>query len=304
MRRCLSFLVLALLMIAWARTAVGAVTVSPADGCPSSDAIAAQLQRLGALELLSQLGATEVRVEEPSLHLLFRDQQGDALGARTVAAPADCEARASLAAAVIAAFAGEWTQTALAPAAPAPPTPVAAATAAIRTAPRPPWQSELGGLFFAVHDGDEGGIGLGVRADLGRGPWLASALFELSSERDQPLGRGQGGYGFLRAGLGLGVRKQWSRVFWDATLVPMVDRLSLAGKNLQPSYTVTSWGFAVAGQTRLGWVVWRLRPFLFLEASYRIPGERMTLEDRPLEKVPLSAVNVEAGLGISFRISP
>jgi hypothetical protein len=300
MRRSLSFLVLALLMAAWVRNAAGAVAVLPDDGCPSSDAIAANLQRLGALELLSQLGATEVRVKEPSLHLYFRDRQGEALGTRVVMAPAGCEARAALAAAVIATFAGEWSKTELAP-----PASTAAATGATRAPPKPPWQSELGALFFAVHDGDEGGLGLGMRADLGRGVWLVSALFEGSSEREQPLGSaaGRGGSRFLRAGVGLGVRKQGSRVFWDATLVPMVDRLALAGKDLKTTYTVTSWGFAVAGQTRLGWVVWRLRPFLYLEASYRIPGERMTLEDWPV-KVPLSAVNVEAGLGISFQISP
>jgi hypothetical protein len=159
-------------------------------------------------------------------------------------------------------------------------------------------------LLAAVHDGDEGGLGLGARADLGRGPWLLSALVEGSSERAQTLGAGQGAYRFLRAGIGFGVRTLGPQVFWDATLLPMIDRLSLAGKELAANRTVTSWGFAVAGRTRLGWSGGRLRPFLFLAASYRVPGERMTLENRPGVKVPLSATNVEAGLGISLRISP
>jgi hypothetical protein len=298
MRRSLSFLALALVAASWPRNARGAVSVSPADGCPSSDAIALHLERLGARDLLAQLGNAEVRVVEPSLHLTFRDRQGDSLGTRAVTATADCEARAALAAAVIAAFVGQWAQTAVAP-------PAAAATAKAETrAPvGQPWHGEFGAMVFAVHDGEEGGLGLGVRADLGRGPWLVSALFEGSSEREQSLGAGQGGYRFLRAGLGLGVRKLWSRIFWDATLVPMVDRLSLAGKHLALNQTVTSWGFAVAGQTRLGWRGWRWWPFLFAGASYRAPGERMTLVESTV-KVPLSAINVEAGFGVSLRISP
>jgi hypothetical protein len=298
MRPHLSFLVLVLVSAAWIGDAVAAVTVSPGQACPSGEAIATRLKRLGVFDLLSQLGAAEVQVDGPSLRLHFRDRQGDALGDRVVTAPTDCEARAALASAVIAAFAGEWAQTALAP-------PAAAAAKAVAKEPvGQPWQGELGALAFVVHDGDQGGLGAGVRADLGRGAWLLSALFEGSSEREQPLGSGQGGYRFLRAGLGIGVRQLWSGIFWDATLVPMVDRLSLTGKDHPESnLTVTSWGFAVAGQTRLGWAVGRLRPFLFLGASYRVPGERMTLLDRP-DRVPLSAFNIEAGLGISFKILP
>jgi hypothetical protein len=86
--------------------------------------------------------------------------------------------------------------------------------------------------------------------------------------------------------------------------LPEIDRLSLEGKNLEDQRTLTKWGLAFAAQTRLGWSAWRLRPFIFMGASYRIPGEQMTLEDRPQVKVRLSAINLEAGGGISFRISP
>jgi len=297
MRRFLSVLLLALGAAAWARDAAGAVSVFPESGCPSSDAVARHLERLGAGGLLSELGDAEVRVEAPALRVRFRNRQGEPLGARVVTAAADCDSRAALAAAVIAAFAGEWAQTTLAPPASAAPIPLRAQTA-------PPWRSEIGAMALAVHDGDEGGFGAGLRADLARGPWMLSALVEGSLAREQPLGAGRGAYRFLRAGLGLGLRRSWSRVFWDATLVPMLDRLSLAGQNLQDNRTVTSWGFAVAGQTRIGWDGGRVRPFLFVGASYRVPGERMTLEDRPEVKVPLSAINGEAGLGISVRVLP
>ena len=296
MRRFVLLLVLALATTTWQGSAIAAVSVLPDNGCPASEAIDARLDRLGALGLLSQLGSAEIRVAEPSLHVHFRDRRGESLGTRVVTATNDCEARAALAAAVIAAFAGEWAQTALAPRTIAPAVKLPEKASIAR-----PWQGEVGAHAFAIYDGDEDGVGLGVRADLGRGPWLASVLVEGTFEREQPLGSGRGAYRFLRAGVGLGVRKQWSGVFWDVTLVPMVDRLSLAGKDLLATQTATSWGFAIAGQTRLGFGGWRLRPFLFAGASYRIPGERMTISDREV-KVQLSALNIEAGLGISFRI--
>jgi hypothetical protein len=295
MRRLLLIIITALAGAAWVSSASAAVTVLPDDACPSGEAVATHLQRLGALALVSELGTAEVHIEEPSLRLHFRDRRGDALGDRVVTAPADCDARAALAAAVIAAFAGEWTRTAIPPA--------GAAATAKAAPPSLPWRSELAVAGGALHDGDTGGFGLGVRVDLGRGAWLAGVQVEASSERERALGPGQGGYRFVRAGLGLGVRQAWSRLFWDVTLVPMVDRLSLVGKNHLANLTVTTWGFALAGQTRLGWAFGRVRPFLFMAASYRIPRERMTLLDRP-DNVLLSAVNLEAGLGICLGISP
>ena len=305
MRHCLLFWLLATPLFPGG--ASGAVSVIPGDGCPANDAIAANLERLGALVLLSQLGTAEVRVEELSLHVSFRDPRGEPIGARAVAAPADCEDRAALAAAVIAAFVGKWAQTEIAnpsSVATASATSKADAVAAAATATvARPWQAELGVMAFGLHDGDVGGFGLGVRADLGRGVWMVNALVEGSSEREQALGQGQGGYQFLRAGLGLGVRHRWSRVFGDATLVPMVARLSLRGRSLAATEATKDWGFAVAGQTRLGWEVWRLRPFLFVGASYDTPAQRMLLRDGSA-RVPLSRFNVEGGLGISFGILP
>jgi hypothetical protein len=308
MRRPLVLLALALLGSILARNAGAAVRVSPDDGCPAGDAIAANLEGLGALALLAQLGTAEVRVQEPSLHVFFRDLRGESLGVRVVTATSDCRTRAALAAAVIAAFVGEWAQTKLADAA----SPAAApATAAARPAEATqpiasttrPWQAELGAMAFAIHDGDAGGFGFAVRANLNRGPYLACALIEGTLDREQPLGGGQGAYRFLRAGLGLGLRKPWARIFWDATVVPMVERLSLQGKNVIAPKDATDWGFVLAGHTALGWNAPRFRPFLFVGASYVIPGQRMTLLDTKV-KVPLSSVNIQAGLGVSLRIWP
>jgi hypothetical protein len=164
------------------------------------------------------------------------------------------------------------------------------------------WQAELGVVAFGIHDGNAGGLGFGVRANLNRGAYMASALVEGSLDREQPLGDGQGEYRSLRAGLGLGVRWLWPRVFWDTTVVPMVERLSLQGRNVIAPKDATDWGFVLAGHSSLGWNGPRFRPFLFVGASYSIPGQRMTLTDGNVKPVPLSSVNVEAGLGVSLRI--
>ena len=326
MRRYLVLWVLALLASTLARNAVATTTVFPNDGCPSSDAIDANLEGLGALALLAQLGTAEVRVQEPSLHVFFRDRRGESLGVRVVTATSDCGTRAALAAAVIAAFVGEWAQTKLAdavsrPAAPPTAKPATAPApqaeahrtqqgepdAKARSAAQPAsstartWQAELGALAFGIYDGDAGGFGFGARANLNRGAHMASALVEGSLDRERSLGGGKGAYRFLRAGLGLGVRQQWPSVFWDVTVFPMVERLSLQGKNVIAPRDATDWGFVLAGQTSLGWNAPRFRPFLFVGASYVIPGQRMTLADTNV-RVPLSSVNFEAGLGVSFRI--
>lgn len=301
------------LLAPWLSTAAQAtVTVIPDQGCPAGAAIDDQLERLGARELLSKGGgeAIEVRVAEGSLHVSFHDDQGQAIGARVVSATNDCGERAALAAAVIAAFAGDWRQSEPpSPGFAAPPRPAGpakAVTVVAATAPAAeaaPWRAELGVAAFGLHDGDAGGFGVGGRLDLWRGLWALTALGEGSSERAQALGPGQGAYRFVRAGVGLTARRRWSRVSADATLVPMVGRLALRGKDLATTEEKTDWEFVAGAQARLAWDAGRLRPFLFAGASYDTPAQRMVLRDGSA-RVPLSRVNVEGGLGIAFGILP
>jgi hypothetical protein len=159
-------------------------------------------------------------------------------------------------------------------------------------------------MAFGIHDGDTGSFGLGGRADLGLGPWMASAVGEGSWSRERPVGTGQGSYRFLRAGLGPGIRSQGTRLFWDATLLGMIERLILEGKNLTPPNTASDWDFVAAASARLGWNGRRARPFLFLEASYSTPRQNMMPTGRTDLRVPISQVNLEAGLGISLRFLP
>jgi hypothetical protein len=280
-----------------AADAMAAVTVSPEDGCPSGEAITTNLDRLGALSALNQLGGAQVTVQGSALHVSFRDYFGEPLGARTVMASEDCAERATLAAAVIATCAGDWARTKLAE-----PAPVPVATPESRAAR--PWQAELGALAFGVHDGDEGTFGLGGRADVGLGPWMATAIGEASWSRERSVGTGQGSYRFIRAGLGPGIRSQGDRLFWDAALLAMVERLALEGKNLTPPNTASDWDMVVAISSRLGWNGRRVRPFVFLEASYSTPQQNMLPTGRADRRVSLSQFNVEAGLGISFAFLP
>jgi hypothetical protein len=285
---------------------VAAVSVLPDEGCPAARAIEANLDRLGVLSSLAQLGGAEVRVQEPSLQISFRDHRGESLGLRVVAASPDCAARATLAAAVIASFTGSWAQTKLAPppsASMSPPAPLVGVPASAKPSTERPWQTELGALAFGIHDGDAGTFGLGARADVGRGAWMATMLVEGSWPRERPLGGGQGDYRFLRAGIGPGIRAQGSHFFWDGSVLAMIDRLALQGNNLSPGRTANDWEFTVAGTTRLGWNGRRTRPFLFVEVSYSTPSQNMTLTGSNVT-VPLSQINVEAGLGISLGILP
>jgi hypothetical protein len=298
MQRFVSLVIL-LLAVASADEA-SALGVLPADGCPAGRAVEANLERLGVLESLSRLGTAELQMQQTGLRIAFRDPGGKYLGERVVEAAGDCATRATLAAAVISAFAGEWAPTALASpgptAEPAPP-PAAPATP---TAQRR-WSAELGALGFGIHDGDAGGWGVGGRADIALGMGLFTVLVEHAGDRQRALGTGQGAYSFTRGGLGIGLRQQWSQAFLDATLAPTLVRLSMQGMGLLSPRGTTNWQFALAAQVRVGARVQWLRPFLFVGADYAVPPQQMALSDRDV-KVPLSSVNAQAGLGISVLL--
>jgi len=300
MQRGASLLIL-VLAVGFADQA-SALGVLPAEGCPAGRAVEANLEHLGVLEILSQLGTAEIQVERTELHIAFRDPGGKFLGERVVDAAVDCATRASLAAAVISAFAGEWTPTALAaPVVSAEPATVSRTSSAPATPRR--WHAELGAQAFGIHDGDVASWGFGGRADLGLGMGLLTLLFEHTGDRQQTLGTGKGAYSFTRAGLGIGVHRQGSQAFWDATVMPMLVRLSLEGVGLLSPRQTTDWQLALAAQARVGARVQWMRPFLFVGASYAVPPQQMGLSDRDA-KVPLSSVEVQAGLGVSLGIVP
>ena len=89
----------------------GAISITETNACPTGEAVSAELDRLGALAALQQVGTAEVAVGDSQLHIVIRDRQGIALGGRDVDAPVDCAARASLAAVLIAAWTGKWIET-------------------------------------------------------------------------------------------------------------------------------------------------------------------------------------------------
>ena len=89
------------------------IMVAPQAACPAQAAVAAVVERLGARQTLEQVGDAEVTVEGDNLRILIRDGSGAALGSRTVAAPVNCQARAEVAAVLIAAWTGEWIKTSL-----------------------------------------------------------------------------------------------------------------------------------------------------------------------------------------------
>jgi hypothetical protein len=100
---------IALLLSTWA------VTVSPiGTTCPSGEAIAAELDRLGATSALAALGSPEITVKDEQMRVVLRGPDGSLLGTREVAAPEACSERATVAAVFIAAWLGAWTTAPLA----------------------------------------------------------------------------------------------------------------------------------------------------------------------------------------------
>lgn len=112
--------------------------VAPGGPCPAHQAVEAELERLGALTAVAELGTAEVAMRESVLDIVMRDRQGVVLGRRALDAPPGCEARAAVAAVLIAAWAGDWVRTGVpAREGAAPATPVVAPLVAGASAPTP-----------------------------------------------------------------------------------------------------------------------------------------------------------------------
>jgi hypothetical protein len=300
-----NLLVLVPLGVALSAPALAAdIDVVPDRGCPASRAIEDNLASLGALRGLAQLGSAEVRLEGPRMLVAFRDRGGEHLGLRVVTAGDDCGARATLAAAVIAAFVGKWTETQLAD--PRPPS-ESAVESTSRTAspssPSPTLGGELGVVALGLHDTDAAALGVGGRLDLVLGPWLIAGLGEASTERTRGLGSGVGAYATRRGGVGFGFRPQGGKLFWDLSLLLMVERLTLEGRDVDQGKSATTWDFVLGGDIRLGWRGRRFRPFLLLGAAYTVPPQQMALVDSDL-RVTVSAFNARLGLGVAYVMSP
>jgi hypothetical protein len=87
-----------------------AVTAMPADaGCPSQEAVEAELDRLGASAALAALGSLEVTVAGTKMRVSLLGRDGAIMGTREVAAPEACHERASVAAVFLAAWVGKWS---------------------------------------------------------------------------------------------------------------------------------------------------------------------------------------------------
>lgn len=87
--------------------AAGAL-VAPEAGCPSTDAVAAELERLGTAAAVAAVGAPEVRVHGPTMRVALHGLDGAVSGGREVAAPASCAERARVAAVLVSAWVGAW----------------------------------------------------------------------------------------------------------------------------------------------------------------------------------------------------
>jgi hypothetical protein len=81
---------------------------APNAGCPSADAITAELKRLGTAAALAAVGSLEVTVQGTRMQVTLRGLDGTATGVREVTAPASCAERARVAAVLISAWAGTF----------------------------------------------------------------------------------------------------------------------------------------------------------------------------------------------------
>jgi hypothetical protein len=76
--------------------------------CPSTAALAAQLERLGTARAVAAVGTPEIQVSGARMRVGLRGLDGVLSGVREVVAPASCAERASVAAILVSAWVGAW----------------------------------------------------------------------------------------------------------------------------------------------------------------------------------------------------
>jgi hypothetical protein len=274
----------------------GAITVAPRAACPAQAAIAAGVDRLGARQALEQVGDAEVTVEGDNLRILIRDESGAALGSRTVAAPADCDARAEVAAVLIAAWTGEWIKTNLGN---QPQRPAVAPQPSAATAERV--HVDIAALGFGMHDGDAGAWGGGAWAGFRRQTFGVVVLADGVMERQRALGPGQARYSLGRAGAGMSARQSWTWGFAEVALLPEIARYAIAGAGLVTPKTTVSWALWADLRVRFGLTFGPVSPFAYVGGSWSFLHQTLTLDDGS-DPIVLSKANLAAGLGISLAL--
>lgn len=294
----------------------GAVTVLPASSaCPSGQAISAELEHLGVLAELAELGSAEVAVEGASMRVVFRGRDGAVLGVREVAAPTTCHERAATAAVFIAAWVGDWSMPDQAPASagvpaqlfplpsttpmPLPPS-VTKPVTPTELARRP--RVEVAGWVLATNDGDASAVGAGLFAAYRFARRAtAAALIETTGERDIAVGPAVAAYRISRLGMGACVLRTWGPLFFDAGIFPELTMLTSRGtKQLDVGYSVTTWGAAMDLRVRLGLSAGRIAPFLFMAGSGTLPAQKLTLEGDAQAETTLSRWSYGAGVGLAI----
>jgi hypothetical protein len=274
----------------------GSITVAPQAACPAQAAVAAVVERLGARQTLEQVGDAEVTVEGDNLRILIRDGSGVALGSRTVAAPVNCQARAEVAAVLIAAWTGEWIKTSLGNPSGGP------AAVPVSLGSSAEWlHIDIAALGFGMHDGDAGSWGGGALADFHRQRLGVVVLADGLAERQRSLGPGQARYSLLRAGAGASARQQWRWGFADLAVVPAIARYAIAGIGLVPPKTVVSWALWADLRVRFGLTFGPVSPFVYVGGSWSFLRQRLTL-DSGADPIVLSRANLATGLGISLAL--
>jgi hypothetical protein len=87
---------------------LAAAAPAPVARCPSPDAVAAELERLGTAAAVAAVGTPEIQVDGARMRVALRGLDGNVSGVREVAAPASCAERASVAAVLVSAWVGAW----------------------------------------------------------------------------------------------------------------------------------------------------------------------------------------------------
>jgi hypothetical protein len=259
--------------------------------CPSSAEVAAELARVGAVDV----PPPDIVVEDDRMRVVLRAADGTMLGSREVEAPASCHERATVAAVFVATWMGIWPEGANAASAPRP--------ASVERSPAPPppalgRRPEIGLAVLGVHDGNAAALGLTLEARarlVGKlGMFLA---VNATSERDRAVGPARAGY--LRPSLELGPTLRLGHGRWQGELAvaARLGLLVLRGRDLPVTHRTTRLVPGAAANARLVRAGLRWSPFAVVCVGHWLARQELTLDNQPAT-ADLPRWEATAGLGL------
>jgi len=250
------------------------VEIAGGSGCPDARAIERRLRAIGSG---ARAGRVSVVETDDGFHVEARDDQGNLVGERTLAATGTCDDRADSIAVVIAAWQSEFGDHA------PPPLPTRHDNAVFAAHPRPPtlrW--DVAAAFLGTIAGGAFAAGGTAEATVGRHGFPLAARIGLAASDTRDLALAGGQVRWTRSAVLLGpvvdaVATRWVRLDIHADLA--LGWMHVDGRGYAKNYGDDSFDPALGAGVRFSIPRWPVQPWIDCTLLGWVRHQTMTVSD-------------------------